>query len=111
MSPLPVPPGSLHSFSSLALPNRPTLVNPPMSRAIGIPSNQATPILRAFRPYQADALSTSEDNRKKSITRKNANKPRKKPLALRPHQEPPVFDPIDTLSVLLFPLNVGTQFV
>lgn len=106
MSQVPVPPGSVHSFSSLAAPNRPTLINPHLSHALGIPSNQATPILRGFRPYQAQPSSTSEENRKKSITRKNANKPRKKSQALRPHDELPAFDSIDTLSVLLFPLNV-----
>jgi hypothetical protein len=116
-SQIPVPPGHILPVPSrLTLPlppfagptpTPPTFANSHLSPPLGTPSNQATAIFRPFRPYQGHPASTSEDNRKKSMTRRNGTKPRRKPQAARPNDEPLASDPIDPeISVLLFPLNV-----
>ena len=115
---VPVPPGPLppvpvpaHPFLSFTGPMPPALFNLNPSPPLGIPSNQATPILRSFHPYQAQPSSSSEDNRKKSIGRMNLNKPRRKARTIKTHDQLSPSDSINReLSVLLFPLNVRYIF-
>src|ERR1700679_2395289 len=69
----------------------------------GIPSNQATSILRAFQPLRGHLSSTSEENRQKSITRTVTRKTNKKKTKAAPLAS----EPVDMeVSILLLSLNV-----
>ena len=66
---VPVPPGPVppvpvptHPFLSFNGPIPSALFNLNPSPPLGIQSNQATPILQSFHPYQAQLSSSSEDN-------------------------------------------------
>lgn len=104
--PVPIAPGLGRPFQPFFGPTPPTSINSRLGLPVGIPFNQAAPILRPFRPFQGQSTSTSEDNRKKSIARKNSNKPRRKTQVATAREEP-TSHPLDReVAVLLFPLNV-----
>src|SRR6202789_4203117 len=91
----------------------PPLLPPPLARPTlpataaprpnhGIPSSQATSILRAFQPLRGHPSSTSEENRQKSITRTATRKTNKKKTKALLASEPVDME----VSILLLPLNV-----
>lgn len=104
-----VPPGPVHPLQSLAGPPPPIPIHTRPSFPVGIPLNQAASVLRVFNPFQAQPSSTSEQNRKQSAARMNANKPKRKPRAAdRLCEEASSSNPVvdREVSIMLFPLNV-----
>lgn len=97
----PIPFGHPLFLPPLARPTLPATAAPRPNH--GIPSNQATSILRAFQPLRGHPSSTSEENRQKSITRtvtRQTNKKKTKAALL-------ASEPVDMeVSILLLPLNV-----
>lgn len=67
------------------------------------------PILRPFQPLQATHLTSSEDNRQKSIARMNMGSSKPKKRIRQPAKaaaEPLVSPPVKDVSIILLPLNV-----
>jgi hypothetical protein len=104
-----------HSQVPIPLGHAPPLLPPPARLTIpataaahpnyGVPSNQATSILRAFHPYQSHPSSTSEENRQMSAARKTNKKKKTQAAKAREALRSP--EPIDTdVSIILFPLSV-----
>lgn len=108
--PFQVPPRPVYPLQPPAGPPPPIPINTRPGFPVGIPLNQATPILRAFNAFQAPPSLTSEQNRKKSMARMNATSKskRKPPAAVRLREEPSSPSPVvdREFSVMFFPLNV-----